>query len=65
MEEYVTGLQHVGIPTQNMAAGAIDHVVIDVTDVEKVFEEICGMGLNTLQDEIYSAAACSFVETAR
>ena len=100
MKEYVTGIQHVGIPTKDMGAtlsfyeklgfakafetviaesgakvvflkqhnlvieayeelaakmatGSIDHVAIDVTDVEAVYEEICKMGLNTLQDEIH------------
>lgn len=99
MKEYITGIQHVGVPTKDMEAtldfyirlgfsvafetvneangakvvflkqknlvieayeetnvkmvtGAIDHVAIDVTDIEKVYEEICNMGLNTLQDEI-------------
>lgn len=100
MKEYVTGIQHVGIPTKDMKAtvefykkigfetafetineengakvvfvkqknlvietyeetdvkmesGAIDHVAIDVTDIEKVYEEVCTMGLNTLGDEIH------------
>ena len=36
-----------------MEAGAIDHVAIDVTDVQKVYELIEGAGLNTTQDEIH------------
>lgn len=97
MQEYITGIQHLGIPTKDMEAtvefyeklgfniayetiidgarvvflklknmvietyedkgatmqsGAIDHVCIDVTDVEKVYEKICGMGFEPLTDEI-------------
>lgn len=36
-----------------MAAGAIDHVAIDVTDVQKVYEMIEAAGLNTTQDTIH------------
>lgn len=36
-----------------MEAGAIDHVAIDVTDVQKVYELIGEAGLNTTQDEIH------------
>lgn len=36
-----------------MEAGAIDHVAIDVTDVQKVYELIEEAGLNTIQDEIH------------
>ena len=36
-----------------MEAGAIDHVAIDVTDVQKVYELIEEAGLNTTQDEIH------------
>lgn len=36
-----------------MEAGAIDHVAIDVTDVQKVYELIEEVGLNTTQDEIH------------
>lgn len=100
MKEYVTGIQHVGVPTGDIEAtvafyqklgfevafetineangakvvfvklhnlvietyeedaakmeyGAIDHVAIDVTDVERVYEEIKVMGLNTLDDELH------------
>lgn len=98
MKEYITGIQHVGIPTENMQAtkefyeklgfvptfetindgaqvvflklenlvieayevpeaakktGAIDHVAVTVTDVEKVYEEVGKMYLNTLEDEIH------------
>ena len=35
------------------AIGAIEHVAIDVTDIEKIYEEICNKGLNTLNDEIH------------
>lgn len=100
MKELTTGVQHIGIPTNNieitkkfyhelgfetayetvneesnekvaflklhnlvietyenkdakMKYGAIDHIAIDVTDVEKVYEKICDMELNTLGDEIH------------
>ncbi len=98
MKEYITGIQHVGLPTEDMKAtrdfygqlgfeaaletlnngaqvvffklynlvieayevkkaagaiGAIEHVAIDVTDIEKIYEEICNKGLNTLNDEIH------------
>jgi len=98
IKDYATGIQHVGIPTQDMETtvafykklgfeiayetvfdgdrvvflklknlvvetyevesakmeyGAIDHVAIDVVDVEKVYQKICGLGLNTLGDEIH------------
>nr|WP_296055154.1 VOC family protein [uncultured Blautia sp.] len=33
--------------------GAIEHVAIDVTDVEQVYKEICDKNMNTLQDEIH------------
>lgn len=36
-----------------MIAGAIDHIAIDVNDVEQVYKEICNMELNTLQGEIH------------
>lgn len=36
-----------------MAAGAIDHIAVNVTDVEQVYKEICAMELNTLQDELH------------
>ncbi len=36
-----------------MESGAIDHVAIDVTDVQKVYELIEEAGLNTTQDEIH------------
>ena len=36
-----------------MEAGAIDHVAIDVTDVQKVYALIEEAGLNTTQDEIH------------
>jgi catechol 2,3-dioxygenase-like lactoylglutathione lyase family enzyme len=96
--ELLTGIQHIGIPTENIAAtrefyeklgfevafqtvnegaeviffklndlvletyevpkaakayGAIEHVAINVTDVEAVYDEICSMGMNTLQDTIH------------
>ena len=34
--------------------GAIDHVAIDVKNIEKVHEMITGAGLNTTQDEVHS-----------
>lgn len=100
MNKYMTGIQHIGIPTRNMDEtvefyqklgfeiahqtvnqengarvvflklgnlvietyeeenvkmeyGSIDHLAIDVTDIEAVYEEICGKGLNNLPDEIH------------
>lgn len=98
MENYTTGIQHVGLPTKDMTKsvdfyaklgfikawetvfngdkvvfmrlknlcmeiyeykdaagkpGAIDHVAIDVTDIEAVYAKICSMQLNTMNDEIH------------
>lgn len=98
MKELLTGIQHVGIPTENMKAskkfyeklgfeiafetvnegaavvfmklenlvmeiyeveksaklyGAIEHVAINVTDIRKVYEKVCAMHLNTLEDTIH------------
>lgn len=98
VKDFLTGLQHIGIPTKDMDAtldfyaklgfevaystvnngnrvnflklgnlcietyeeaeiamkyGSIDHIAIDVTDVEKTYEEICAMGLNNINDEIH------------
>jgi lactoylglutathione lyase len=97
--DYIVGLQHIGIPTNDMEkailfyekigfevafktviedgtvkvsflklhnliielyennlalgkAGAIDHISIDVTDIEKVFEQICKKGLKILNDGV-------------
>lgn len=36
-----------------MCYGGIEHVAIDVTDIEKVYEIVCSRGLNTLEDEIH------------
>lgn len=36
-----------------MEAGAIDHLAIDVADVEAVYNEIVKMELNTTNDEIH------------
>lgn len=36
-----------------MGAGAIDHVAIDVKDIEKVYELVNRTGLNTMQDTIH------------
>lgn len=33
--------------------GAIEHVAIDVTDIEQIYKEICDKNMNTLQDEIH------------
>ena len=33
--------------------GAIEHVAINVTDIEQVYKEICDKNMNTLQDEIH------------
>lgn len=100
MNKYMTGIQHIGIPTRNMDEtvgfyqklgfeiahqtvnqengarvvflklgnlvietyeeenvkmeyGSIDHLAIDVTDIDAVYAEICGKGLNNLPDEIH------------
>ena len=39
--------------TAKMESGAIDHVAIDVKDIEKVYELINKAGLNTTQDSIH------------
>lgn len=36
-----------------METGAIDHVAIDVKDIEKVYELVNRIGLNTMQDTIH------------
>ena len=36
-----------------LRSGAIDHVAIDVKNIEKVHEMITGAGLNTTQDEVH------------
>ena len=36
-----------------MKAGAIDHVAIDVKDIEETYKEVCAMDLNTTNDEIH------------
>ena len=33
--------------------GAIDHIAIDVIDIEEVYREICRLNYNTLDDEIH------------
>lgn len=98
MEKYIKGLQHIGIPTDNMGAtidfykmlgfdiiyetinegnwvvflelngvmietyefdvpkkdhGAIDHIALDVADIETVYGKVNELGLNTLNDEIH------------
>ncbi|MBQ8304719.1 MAG: VOC family protein [Blautia sp.] len=100
MADYAAGLQHIGIPTTDMAetllfytelgfdivhssiqpdnglavhflrlggltievyeaeaaalrTGSIDHIAIDVNDVEKAYEFICSRGMNNLEDEIH------------
>lgn len=98
MKEWITGIQHVGIPTEDMdktrvfygklgfevayetvnegaevvffqlenlvmetyevdhaaqAYGAIEHVAVNVTDIEAVYEKIKEIGLNTLEDTIH------------
>lgn len=40
-------------PDAAMCWGGIDHVAIDVADVQAVYNQICEMGLNTLNDEIH------------
>lgn len=100
LKNYATGLQHVGIPTNDMDAtvafyhqlgfvtvfetinepvnekvvflklgtlcieayenhvaklksGAIDHIAIDVKDIEEIFTYINNSGLNTTQDTVH------------
>ena len=36
-----------------MEAGAIDHIAIDVKDIEKVYEMISEAGLNTTKDAVH------------
>ena len=36
-----------------MEAGAIDHIAIDVKDIEKVYEMISEAGLNTTKDTVH------------
>lgn len=36
-----------------MRYGAIDHVALDVADIEETYKEVCAMGLNTLNDQIH------------
>lgn len=99
MREYLTGVQHVGIPTDDLQAtcafyqklgfepafetihdgagvtflrlgdltmevyespetakkaGAVDHVAINVTDIDAVYREVCALGLNTQQETIHT-----------
>lgn len=35
-----------------MCYGGIEHVAIDVTDIEAVYKKVCELGLNTLNDQI-------------
>ena len=83
LKNYSTGVQHIGIPTndidktvefyhklgflklgtlvvetyENHAAkmehGAIDHVALDVRDIEEIFQYINEAGLNSTQDTIH------------
>lgn len=36
-----------------MKVGAIDHIAIDVKDIEETYKEVCAMDLNTTNDEIH------------
>ena len=36
-----------------MKYGSVDHIAIDVTDIEKTYEEICAMGMNNIHDDIH------------
>ena len=36
-----------------MCYGGIEHVSIDVTDIQAVYDMVCEKGLNTLNDEIH------------
>ena len=91
LKDQMNGIQHVGVPTNDiettikfyetvnevanekvaflklgnlvietyenkaakMESGAIDHVAIDVKDVEKVHELVTAAGLNTTNDEVH------------
>ena len=59
LKEQFNGIQHIGIPTNDenkaakMEAGAIDHMAIDVKDIEKVYEMINQAGLNTTNDTVH------------
>jgi catechol 2,3-dioxygenase-like lactoylglutathione lyase family enzyme len=99
IKDFVTGIQHIGIPTKDMAAtrefyaklgfevafetvndgsqvvffrlhdltieayedenaakavGAIEHIAVNVTDIEKAYEEVCNAQMNTMNDEIHA-----------
>ena len=90
LKNYSTGVQHIGIPTNDidktvafetvneeadekvvflklgtlvveayenhaavLRAGAIDHVALDVKDIEEIYQYINQAGLNTTQDSIH------------
>ena len=79
LKEQLNGIQHIGIPTNDieatidfyevlgfeiafrtyenkaakMESGAIDHMAIDVKDIEKVYEMINQAGLNTTNDIVH------------
>ena len=69
LKDQMNGVQHVGVPTNDiettikfyealgfkiaLESGAIDHVAIDVKDVEKVHELVTAAGLNTTNDEVH------------
>ena len=67
LKNYSTGVQHIGIPTNDidktvefyenhtaaLRAGAIDHVALDVKDIEEIYQYINEAGLNTTQDSIH------------
>lgn len=36
-----------------MEAGAVDHIAVDVKDIEKVYELVTEAGLNTAQDTVH------------
>ena len=36
-----------------MCYGALEHVSIDVTDIDSVYKLVCEKGLNTLEDEVH------------
>ena len=33
--------------------GGIEHIALDVKDIEQVYRDICAMGMNTMNDEIH------------
>ena len=60
LQDNLTGIQHVGIPTNDIEEKiifiknwAINHITIDVKDVEKVSQWIKETGMNMTQDILH------------